>query len=258
MILDRILEQKKREVAELRKRFASWTPPLTPPARRDFRSALRTTDGSIALIAEFKRKSPSKGDLGAGRDLEKTVRACQESGAAALSVLCDEAFFGGTLADLLTARGMVALPVLRKDFIVDAIQIAESSGSDGPDALLLIAAALQDHQLRALRGLAASCGQAALVEVHDEAELERALASGADIIGINNRNLSTFDVSLQTTLRLRPRIPQGVTVVAESGIHTRDDVARLQHAGVHAMLVGEALMTAPDVGAKIGELLGKR
>ena len=257
MILDRILEQKRKEVAVLRGRFAGWTPPETPPARRDFRGALRRTDGRIALIAEFKRRSPSKGDLGVGRDPVAMVKEYERAGAAALSVLCDEVFFGGTLADVIAARGAVALPVLRKDFIIDESQIAESSGSDGPDALLLIAAALEGEQLGSLRNLAASCGQAALVEVHDEAELDRALGGGAEIIGINNRDLRTLAVSLETTLRLRRRIPAEVTVVAESGIHTRDDVARLRDAGVHAMLVGEALMTAPDVEAKVRELLGE-
>jgi len=257
MILDRILDQKKKEVAELRKRFTGWTPPAAPPTRRDFRGALRRADGRIALIAEFKRRSPSKGDLGAGRDPVATVKEYERAGAAALSVLCDEVFFGGALADAIVARTAVTLPVLRKDFIIDRCQIAESSGSEGPDALLLIAAALEGEQIRSLRDLAASCGQAALVEVHNDAELDRALEIGADIIGINNRDLRTFEVSLETTLRLRPRIPADVTVVAESGIRTRDDVARLQDAGVHAMLVGEALMTALDVEAKVRELLGE-
>jgi indole-3-glycerol phosphate synthase len=257
MILDRILDRKRAEVAVLRDRFAGWTPPAAPPARRDFRGALRRADGRISLIAEFKRRSPSKGDLGGGRDPVATARAYEQAGAAALSVLCDETFFGGTLTDVTAARAAVARPVLRKDFIIDECQIAESSGSEGPDALLLIAAALDGGSLRSLRSLAVSCGHAVLVEVHDEAELERALESGADIIGINNRDLRTFAVSLETTLRLRPRIPADATVVAESGIRTRDDVARLQDAGVHAMLVGEALMTARDVGAKVRELLGE-
>jgi len=256
MILDSILEQKRKEVAVLRERFAGWTPPAAPPARRGFREALRRPDGRIALIAEFKRRSPSRGDLGTDRDVATTVTQYEAAGAAALSVLCDEAFFGGTLADLTAARRACGLPALRKDFIVDGTQIAESSGPKGPDAVLLIAAALDREHLQSLRELAARCGQAAIVEVHDEAELDRALESGADIIGINNRDLATFEVSLTTTLRLRPRIPASVTVVAESGIHTRDDVARLQDAGVHAMLVGEALMTAVDVGAKVAELLG--
>ena len=256
MILDRILEQKRREVAELRERYARWAPPAAAPARRDFGGALRRADGEIALIAEFKRRSPSRGELGMGRDLVGMVKEYEEAGAAALSVLCDGAFFGGSLADLVTARGAVGLPALRKDFIIDRCQIAESSGSEGPDAVLLIAAALEG-ELRSLRELAAACGQAALVEVHDEAELDRALESGAEIIGINNRDLRTFELSLETTARLRPRIPDDVTVVAESGVYARDDVVRLRDAGVHAMLVGEALMTAGDVGGKIGELLGR-
>jgi indole-3-glycerol phosphate synthase len=178
------------------------------------------------------------------------------AGATALSVLTDARFFGGTLEDLRAARAEVALPTLRKDFILDAAQLAESSGAEGPDCVLLIAAALRDSQLRSLRELARACGQEALVEVHDEAELDRALESGAEIIGINNRDLRTFAVSLDISLQLRPRVPAGIPVVAESGIRTADDVRRLAEAGVDAMLVGEALMTAADPAAKIAELLG--
>ena len=179
----------------------------------------------------------------------------EQAGAAAMSVLTDEEFFGGTLGDLASARAAVKLPVLRKDFIIDRCQIAESAGADGPDCLLLIAAALDANELRALRGLAAQCGQAALVEVHDAAELERALESGAEIIGINNRDLQIFEVSLETTLKLRPRVPEGLLVVSESGIRTADDVRRLAEAGVDGMLVGEALMGAEDPAGKIEELL---
>jgi indole-3-glycerol phosphate synthase len=152
----------------------------------------------------------------------------------------------------------VTVPVLRKDFIIERSQIAESSGPDGPDCLLLIAAALEVEQLRELRELAGRCGQLALVEVHDEAELERALASGAEIIGINNRDLRTFEVSLETTLRLRPRLPPGIPVVSESGIRGPEEVRRLADAGVDAILVGEALMVADDPVAKIHELMGAR
>jgi indole-3-glycerol phosphate synthase len=258
MILDRILEQKKREVEALRERFADWWPPTAPPQRRDFRAALQKSPGEIALIAEFKRRSPSKGELGVGRDPAEMARAYERAGAAAMSVLCDQQFFGGRLEDLLAARNAMGIPALRKDFIIDACQLAESADAEGPDAVLMIAAALTGEQLRSLRLLANQCGQAALVEVHDEPELDIALASGADIIGVNNRDLRTFEVSLETTLRLRKRIPEGVVVVAESGIHTRDDVLRLIDAGVEAMLVGEALMTADDPVAKAAELLGTR
>jgi len=255
-ILDHILAEKRAANAALRERHAGWEPPMAPPARRDFRKALRGS--GIALIAEFKRRSPSRGELRAEADPAQVARCYQQAGAAALSVLTDSRFFGGTLADLWAARAATGLPVLRKDFLLEPCQLAESAGAEGPDAVLLIAAALRGEQLRSLRGLAQDCGQDALVEVHDEAELEAALESGADIIGINNRDLGTFEVSLETTLRLRPRIPSGLLVVSESGVYTRDDVRRLAEAGVDAVLVGEALMTAADPGAKLRELLGQR
>jgi indole-3-glycerol phosphate synthase len=255
MILDDIVARKRSDLTALRTRFADWQPPVTPPVRRDFRAALLRP--GVSLIAEFKRRSPSKGEINAGADPREVARWYAEAGAAAISVLTDEPFFGGSLSDLVAAREICHLPVLRKDFIIDPVQIAESASPDGPDALLLIAAVLEGEELRELRELAARCGQAALVEVHDEAELEKALASGAEIIGINNRDLRTFAVSLETTLRLRPHVPAGRPVVAESGIHTGEDVRRLREAGVEAMLVGEALMAAPDPRAKLEELLGR-
>lgn len=254
MILDDIIAHKRQELPALRARYASWQPPASPPRRRDFARALRRP--GISLIAEFKRRSPSKGDIRAGAEPAAVARLYDEAGARAMSVLTNQHFFGGGLVDLRLARGACGLPVLRKDFLIDPVQLAESAGPDGPDCLLLIVAALSMEQLRALRALAAQCGQAALVEVHDEAELDRALESGAEIIGINNRDLRTFQVSLETTLRLRPRLPAGVAVVAESGIHHREDVQRLEDAGVDAILVGEALMTADDPIAKARELLG--
>ena len=210
------------------------------------------------MIAEFKRRSPSRGEIRPGAQPCAVVRAYEGAGAAAVSVLTEERFFGGTLDDLEAARGAIGLPVLRKDFIIDEVQLAESCGPEGPDGLLLIAAALTVDRLRSLRELAARCGQAALVEVHDEAEVDRALESGAEIVGINNRNLRTFEVSVDTTLKLRPRVPEGIPIVSESGIHTAEDVRRLAGAGVDAMLVGEALMSAQDPARKIEELLGAR
>jgi indole-3-glycerol phosphate synthase len=254
MILDEILAHKRREIDDLQRRYADWSPPAAAAPRREFKQAL-STEG-ISLIAEFKRRSPSRGGIRPGAHPIEVARAYHQAGAVALSVLTDERYFGGSMEDLLAARGAMALPVLRKDFIVDRCQIAESSGVDGPDCLLLIAAALEAGQLRELRELAARCGQAALVEVHDEVELGRALGSGAEIIGINNRDLNTFEVALETTLRLRARVPAGIPVVSESGIRTRDDVLRLADVGVDAMLIGEALMAADDPGAKIHELLG--
>jgi indole-3-glycerol phosphate synthase len=254
MILDDILAHKHIEIAALRERYADWRPPDAPPVRRDFPAALRRP--GMSLIAEFKRRSPSRGEIRLAADPAEVAQVYENAGAAAMSVLTDSRFFGGSLNDLRAARGACRLPVLRKDFIIDPVQIAESSGPEGPDCLLLIAAALSTEELRALRELAARCGQAALVEVHDEVELERALSSGAELIGINNRNLHTFEVSLETTLKLRPHVPAGRPVVAESGIHHREDARQLMEAGVEAMLVGEAVMAAPDPGEKIRELMG--
>ena len=254
LILDEILAHKRQELAELRARHAGWRPPAARPARRDFLGALRGS--GMSLVAEFKRKSPSRGDIQSEADPRRVARAYQDGGAAAMSVLTDLRFFGGGLEDLERARGAVSLPVLRKDFILDPAQIAASAGPEGPDCVLLLASVLEAAQLRALRGLADQCGQAALVEVHDEDDLARALESGAEIIGINNRDLQTFEVSLETTLRLRPRVPDGFPVVSESGIHCRDDVRRLEEAGVDAILVGEAVMAAESPGDKIRELLG--
>lgn len=268
MILDEILADKRLGIEELRDQYGSWRPPAVPPKRRDFASAIsRPAAGMgmpalqrpprVALIAEFKRQSPSRGEIRPEAEPVGIARLYEAAGAAAMSVLTDGRYFGGSLDDLTAARRAVALPVLRKDFIVDECQVAESSGPDGPDCVLLIAAALDNSELRSFRELARACGQAALVEVHDEEELDRALESGAEIIGINNRDLRTFEVSLETTLRLRPRVPEGIPVVAESGIRTADDVRRLAEVGVEAMLVGEALMAAEDPVRKIQELLGR-
>ena len=253
MILDDVLAHKRSEIAALRLRYGDWEPPAEAPRRRDFAGALRGE--GVSLIAEFKRRSPSRGDIRPEADPGRMARAYEGAGAAALSVLTDDRFFGGGLSDLVEAREASGLPALRKDFVVDACQVAESAGKEGPDCLLLIAAALDVGELRSLRELAARCGQAALVEVHDEAELERALESGAEIIGINNRDLRTFEVSLEVTVRLRPRVPEGLLVVSESGIRDGEDVRRLKDIGVDAMLVGEALMAAEDPARKIEELL---
>jgi len=266
MILDEILEHKRTQIERLRDRYGDWSPPVEASARRDFAAAIKGLSGghrsgndrTPALIAEFKRRSPSRGEIRPGAQPCAMVRAYEGMGAAAVSVLTDERYFGGTLGDLVEARGAIGIPVLRKDFIIDEVQLAESCGPEGPDCLLLIAAALSVERLRGLRELAARCGQVCLVEVHDEGELDRALESGAEIVGINNRDLRTFEVSLDTTLRLRPRVPEGIPVVSESGIHEAEDVRRLAEAGVDAMLVGEALMAAEDPARKIGEMLGAR
>ena len=255
MILDDILERKRAEIADLHRRYDQWEPPQAPPARRGFADALRRE--GISLIAEFKRRSPSRGDIRPGAEPDAVARTYERHGAAAMSVLTDAPFFGGSLADLASVHNAAELPLLRKDFIIDPVQIAESAVPEGPDCLLLIVAVLGADQLRSLRELAGRCGQASLIEVHNEEEVEAALESGADVIGINNRDLRTFQVSLDTTLRLRSRIPDGRVVVSESGIHTADDVRRLADIDVHAILVGEALMAAGDPGAKIKELLGR-
>ena len=248
-ILHRILETKREEVdarrratplAELKARLAD-TPPM-----RGFHRALRSTPNPIALIAEIKRASPSKGVIREDFDPLRIAEQYHEAGADALSVLTDEPYFQGKPEYLTQVREQVPLPALRKDFLIDAYQVYESRVLSA-DAILLIVAALPDRaHLHDLRALAESLGMDALVEVHDEWELETAVESGATLIGVNNRDLRTFEVSLETTLRLLRYLPEGITRVSESGIETADDVQRLHAAGVDALLVGETLMRAAD------------
>jgi indole-3-glycerol phosphate synthase len=256
MILDRILANTYLEVAQrridipiepLRERALAQTPP------RDFLGALQRA-GRPALIAECKKASPSKGLLRPEYDPAKLARAYAENGAAALSVLTDEKFFQGSLNDLSAAHEAAGLPALRKDFIVDRYQIYEARAA-GADAVLLIVAALRPDQLRELHAQTNALGMTALVEVHNEAEVETALKIEPKLIGVNNRNLHDFTVDLQTTGRLRKCIPANIALVAESGIHTAEEVARVRDMGVDAILVGEALVTAGDVGAKVRELV---
>jgi indole-3-glycerol phosphate synthase len=256
MLLDRILANKYLEVAQrrravpieqLRERALAQTPP------RDFLGALQRA-GRPALIAECKKASPSKGLLRPAYDPRQLARSYVENGAAALSVLTDERFFQGSLSDLSTAREAAGLPTLRKDFIVDGYQVYEARAA-GADAVLLIVAALRADQLRELHAQISELGMTALVEVHDEAEVDTALQIAPKLIGVNNRNLHDFTVDLQTTARLRKCLPAGVALVAESGIHTADDVTRVRDMGVAAILVGEALVTASNVGAKVQELV---
>ena len=210
----------------------------------------------LSLIAEFKRRSPSAGQLAGGEvDLASQVAAYERGGAAALSVLTDEPHFGGSLADLRAARAACDLPIIRKDFIVDPYQLYEAA-VNGADAVLLIVAALDDEDLLSLRQEARSIDLDCLVEVHDEAELERALEAGAEVIGINNRNLDDMSVDIATTFELMPDVPAGKTVVAESGISGRAELEELDRVGVDAVLIGGALMTAPDPEAKVRELSG--
>ncbi len=255
MILDDIVAHKRTEVEALLTAFPHWereTPPVRP--RRDFAAALSA--GGVRVIAEFKRRSPAAGALNEGADPGDCARRYARAGASALSVLTDNRFFGGALADLDAAAGAAALPVLRKDFIIHPVQVWQSA-QYAADAVLLIVAALVDAALRDLLARVGAAGMQALVEVHTEGELDRALAAGARIIGINNRDLRTFKVDLGVTARLRPRIPADRIVVSESGIRTRADIERLAGLGVHAALIGEALMSAPDPEALLAELLGR-
>jgi len=225
--------------------------------QRDFVAALRGAAEArgAAVIAEVKKASPSKGVLRADFRPAEIAASYERHGAAALSVLTDARFFQGSRTALEAARAACALPVLRKDFMIDAYQLVEARAM-GADCILLIAAILDDAELADFEATAQALGMAVLVEVHDEAELERALRLSTPLIGINNRDLRTFEVSLDTTLAMLPRVPPGRLVVSESGIHAPGDVAHLRAAGVHAYLVGEAFMRAPDPGVALASLIG--
>jgi len=259
-LLDEILAHKREEVEQAKRRV----PPGAMRERaarceeptRGFRAALQRAPRP-RVVAELKRRSPSRGEIRPDFDAVGCAKAYAEAGAAALSVLTDRRYFGGDLALLEAVRREVPLPLLRKDFVVDPYQIDEAR-AHGADAVLLIARALAADALGALRARAAGLGLDALVEVHDEAELETALAAGADLVGINNRDLATFETDLGVTERLAPGLAgRGVVVVGESGILTHADVRRLEAAGVDAVLVGEALMREPDVGRALAELRGR-
>jgi indole-3-glycerol phosphate synthase len=259
-ILDTIAARKRLELAE--RRAAEPLPMLERRARaaappRDFAGAITRPPGSPTprIIAEIKRASPSKGMLHPDLDPAQVAQAYAGGGAAALSVLTDRDFFGGSFADLAAARAAVSLPVLRKDFLLDEYGVLEAR-ANGADAVLLIAALLDAATLRRLRELAADLGMAALVEVHDAAEMAAAAESGARIVGVNNRDLRTFTVDLDLTARLAPLRPRGTLLVAESGIRTPADVRRLAAYGADCLLVGESLVTAPDPGAQLRALLG--
>lgn len=255
--LDTIVRDKRAEVRERRARvpeaeLRARCRELPPP--RDFAGALRPPPGGVRLIAEVKRASPSRGML-APADLDPVTLAVRyaEHGAAAISVLTDERHFHGRLELLPAIRARVPLPLLRKDFTLEEYQVWEARAA-GADAVLLIVAILEPGQLRDLLGAAEALGLAALVECHTAAEVERALAVGARLIGLNNRDLHTFETRLETTLELAPRIPPGPVVVSESGFFTGDEVRRAVAAGVHAVLVGEALVRARDLGQLMAEL----
>jgi len=257
-ILARILATKADEIAAAKRarplaEVLAQARAQTPP--RDFEGALRAriATGRPAVIAEIKKASPSRGVLRADFDPPAIAASYEEGGAGCLSVLTDRQYFQGAPEFLTAARAACALPVLRKDFIVDEYQIAEARRM-GADAVLLIVAALADARLAMLEACARDLGMAVLVEVHDGAELDRALRLATPLVGINNRNLRTFDVSLATTLDLLPRIPAGKLVVTESGILAPVDVLTMRAHGVEAFLVGEAFMRADDPGAALAAL----
>jgi len=253
MILDTIVETKRREVAVL-KRDGPRVPEAETGPPRGFARAL-TAARDLAIIAEIKKASPSKGVIAADFDPVAIARDYEAGGAACLSVLTDEEYFQGSLRYLVAARRAVGLPVLRKDFIIDEIQVREAA-LHGADAVLLIAAILDTSQIADYQALAAELGMDCLVEVHDEREAEAALTAGAGLIGINNRNLKDFTVDLATTFRVMAEIPEDVPVVSESGIRGREDILRLAGHGVAAALVGESLMRAGDRAASLRELCG--
>jgi indole-3-glycerol phosphate synthase len=258
-ILDQIVATKRRELAdaqarvpaaELERRAARAAPP------RDFRAALEAAPG-IAIIAEVKKASPSAGILRADFDAVALARTYERHGAACVSVLTDETYFQGSLAHLEAIRAAVDLPLLRKDFLLDPYQLLEARAA-GADAVLLIAEVLDDATLGRLVREARNLGMQALVELYGRANLPRVLASGARLIGVINRNLHTFVTSLDHTFGLIPELPPDVCLVSESGIRGRADLDRLRAAGVRAALIGETLMAASDVGAKLAELRGAR
>jgi len=256
-ILDKILDHKvveieTRKTAVAMRRFVDAVTLVTPP--RDMLGALRNEErDTVALIAEVKHASPSRGVLVEPFEPVTLGKAYARNGAAAISVLTDERFFMGCLDDMITVRNAVDVPVLRKDFVIDPYQVYEGRAA-GADAMLLIVAALDDDQLADLHALITELDMAALVEVHDRAELDRALRIDPALIGINNRDLRTFDVSLETTAQLAEFVPDQVTLVAESGIRSAEDVRQMGAVGAHAVLVGETLVQAHQPGILVKRL----
>ncbi len=256
-ILDQIVATKREEIAAAKQRVAERAlreQLALAPAPRDFFAAV-TAPGAVRLIAEVKKASPSRGVIRADFDPLAIARTYQRHGASALSVLTDSPYFQGSLDTLRSVRAAVELPVLRKDFILDPYQVFEARAA-GADAVLLIAECLDDCHLRSLHNLIIELGMTPLVELYEPANLPRVLEAGALLVGVNNRDLRTFVTDLDHTLRLRQQIPQECFVVAESGIRTAADVARLAAANVSAILVGESLMQAPDIGVAVDRLLG--
>jgi indole-3-glycerol phosphate synthase len=257
MILDDILAETRRTVARSRERVPYATLEMAAAAAPPLRSlsqSLRKAPG-MACIAEFKRRSPSKGWIRRDADPVPVARAYASAGAAGVSVLTDAPFFGGSLDDLTRARAAVELPILRKDFLVDLYQVAEARAA-GADAVLLIVAALSERELHLMLAETARFGMEALVEAHDADEVRRAVMVGAPIIGVNHRDLRSLAMNMDLAAQMRPQVPPDRLVVAESGIKSADDVRRLRAAGIDAILVGETLMQAPDPAAALRALVG--
>ena len=255
--LQEILAAKRREIANLKHRADLLrTAALQRNDFRSLRAAIDRGPHALGLIAEVKKASPSAGLIAANFDPVQIARIYESAGANAISVLTDEPFFQGSLADMTRVRAAVSLPVLRKDFILDESQIYEAACA-GADAILLIVAALDQRELEHLLCVATDFHLDALVEVHTLPELDRALSTNAEIIGINNRNLATFEVDLKTTDELSGQTPDGIVLVSESGIKTAQDTRRVLESGCNAILVGETLMRAADVNATVQELVGR-
>lgn len=256
-VLDRIVQAKRAQIARDKvetpmRRVIELATTAMPP--RDFPAALRR-EGRIQVIAEIKRASPSRGEIQAGADVARIAESYERAGAAALSVLTEAGFFLGAPEHLGEAKRAVSVPVLRKDFILEEYQVYESRAL-GADSILLIARILASRELGTLIGVARSLHMEPLVEVHSEEESDRAVGCGAAMIGVNNRDLATMTVSIENSLRLAPRLPEGILRVSESGIETPLDIERLRGAGYHAFLVGERLMREADPGAALRVLVG--
>ncbi|MFO7985823.1 MAG: indole-3-glycerol phosphate synthase TrpC [Desulfatiglandaceae bacterium] len=249
-----ILGYKRKEVCNLKKSGLPDAAGNNGFPIRNFKAAV-SEPNRINLIAEIKFASPSEGMIRKGDDFHQIARMYEQAGAAAISLVTDKTYFRGDIKNLLRLKRIVSLPVLRKDFIVEEIQVEESRLWRA-DAVLLIARIVSEGKLKQLLRACRNNGLSALTEVHDRTDLKKAIACGARIIGINNRNLNTFEVDLETTLTLAPGLPQGCIAVSESGIHTRGDVQMLKNAGIHAVLVGTALMKSAQIDRKVKELTG--
>jgi len=252
--LAEILAEKRKEVNILKNRNLSTHGGNNVPPIRDFKGVISVPD-KISLIAEIKFASPSAGIICKKTDPVTIGKIYEKAGAAAISLLTDKKFFGGDLNHLSRLKKAISLPVLRKDFIIDEVQVRESF-LGGADATLLIARILSHRQLKDLRDICHDLGMAALIEVHDRQDIEKAVSCGADIVGINNRDLNTFNVSLETTLKLAPLVPEGHIIVSESGVKNKGDLQLLKQAGIQAVLVGTSLMKSKDIGKKARELAG--